>query len=131
MQCSRFLHRVAAKEDADRTREADGNDHHKRRDGRLPSREVREHLRARDAEDETAHHDTLDEELYQHVRAAYAEREANADFTRALGDRDQRDEHHALGVSLHPPAGARDLCFIRAWTRMPATTKTANSNGSA
>ena len=39
--------------------------------------------------------------------------------------------HQALGVSLHPPAGARDLCIILAWTRMPITTKTTNSNGSA
>ena len=39
--------------------------------------------------------------------------------------------HTTLGVLLHPPAGARDLRFICAWTRMPTTTKTANSNGSA
>ena len=101
MQRCRFLRRVVAKEDADRAREANGNDHHEWRDGRLPSRKVREHLRARDAEEETAHaaedahHDALDEELHQHVRAARAEREANADLTRALGDRDQHDVHHA------------------------------------
>jgi len=38
---------------------------------------------------------------------------------------------HALGVSVHPPAGARDLPFIPAWTRMPTTTNMANSNISA
>ena len=50
MQSCRFLRRVVAKKNANGTRESDGNYHHERRDSRLPSRKVRDHLRARDSE---------------------------------------------------------------------------------
>src|SRR5207253_10189316 len=93
--------RVEAEEDPDGRREAEGEHDRLRGDERAPLREVADRLGAghaeRDAHDaaDQRERDGLDQELQKDVTPACADRHAQTDLARALGDGYQHDVHDA------------------------------------
>src|ERR1035437_6062029 len=92
---------IVAEEHADSRGEADRDEHGRGGHCRTPAGEMGEEQRARISGDESAdsaedaHHDTLDQELRQHIRPSRADRHADSDFTRTFGDGHEHDVHDA------------------------------------